>query len=93
MFVGDAQMNPDELLRTSYFSFSRYGVNKTTGIHRLKTFKDRYPHLVWVNPEGRPSGGKFWTTSYDAISDLFGGMYQLTLEGLNEALKTLLAKA
>ncbi len=93
MFVGDAQMNPDELLRTSYFSFSRYGVNKTPGIQWLKRFKDRYPHLVWVNPEGRPSGGKFWTTSYDAISDLFGGMYQLTLEGLNEALKTLLAKA
>lgn len=35
-FVGDAQMNPAELLETSYFSFNRYGVNETTGIQWLR---------------------------------------------------------
>lgn len=91
LFVGDAQMNPDELLRTSYFSFSRYGVNETPGILWLKRFTDRYRYHVWINPEARPSGGTFWTASYDAISDLFHGMYPLTLEGLNDALKALLS--
>ena len=91
-FVGDAQMNPAELLETSYFSFNRYGVNETTGIQWLRRFRERYPHIVWLNPEERPQGGRFWTASYDAIAELFGGMYRLTLEGLNEALKALLAR-
>lgn len=90
IFVGDAQMNPDELLQTSFFSFSRYGVNKIPGIQWLRRFRDRYEHIVWLNPEERPTGGKFWTRSYDAISELFGGMYQLTLSGLDAALKKLL---
>ena len=90
IFVGDAQMNPDELLQNSFFSFSRYGVNKIPGIQWLRRFRDRYEHIVWLNPEERPTGGKFWTRSYDAISELFGGMYQLTLSGLDAALKKLL---
>ena len=92
IFVGDAQMNPDELLQKSFFSFSRYGVNEIPGIRWLERFRDRYEHIVWLNPEGRPAGGRFWTGSYDAIAKLFGGMYRLTLSGLNDALKDLLVK-
>lgn len=90
IFVGDAQMNPDELMKTSYFSFNRFGYNETPGIVWLQRFKARYQHIIWLNPEPRPSGGAFWNSTYDAISELFGGMYLLTAEGLNDAMKRLL---
>lgn len=90
VFAGDAQMNPDELMKTSYFSFNRYGYHDVPGIVWLQRFHDRFRHTVWLNPEPRPRGGAYWNSTYDAISELFGGMYLLTPEGLNDAMKRLL---
>ena len=90
IFVGDAQMNPDELMRSSYFSFNRFGTHETPGIVWLQRFKSRFQHIVWLNPEKRPAGGPYWNSTYDTISELFGGMYLLTPEGLNSAMKRLL---
>lgn len=90
IFVGDAQMNPDELMRSSYFSFTRFGTHETPGIVWLQRFKSHFRHIVWLNPEKRPEGGPYWNSTYDTISGLFGGMYLLTPEGLNRAMKQLL---
>lgn len=87
IIVGDAQMEPSELLNPSYFS---YGVrDDVTGIEWFKRFKDKYPHLVWLNPSERPNYGGWWAKTYDILNKEFP-MYRLTIEDLHVALKKLL---
>lgn len=87
IIVGDAQMEPSELLNPSFYSF---GVrNEVTGIEWLQKFKDKYPHIVWLNPSERPTWGGWWAKTYDIIHKEFD-MYRLSLEDLNIALKKLM---
>jgi len=87
IFVGDAQMEPSELLNASYYSF---GVrNSTTGLEWLLRFKEKYPHTIWLNPSERPGWSAWWAKTYDVIDENFD-MYRLTLDDLNIALKKLL---
>lgn len=87
IIVGDAQMEPSELLDPSYYS---YGVrDEITGLEWLKRFKEKYPHIVWLNPSQRPTWGGWWTKTYDIIHKDFD-MYRLTLDDLNFALKKLM---
>ena len=88
IIVGDAQMEPSELLDGSYYS---YGVrDETPGIEWLNRFRDKYDHMVWLNPSERPYWGGWWAKTYDIINRDFD-MYRLTLEDLNVALKKLMA--
>ncbi len=87
IIVGDAQMEPSELLDSSYYN---YGVrDEITGIEWFQRFRDKYPHIVWLNPSNRPSYGGWWAKTYDILNKDFD-MYRLTLEDLQNALKKLM---
>lgn len=87
IIVGDAQMDPSELMEGSYYS---YGARDSVpGIEWLRRFKEKYPHIVWLNPSERPYWGGWWAKTYDIIHKDFE-MYRLTLDDLHTALKKLM---
>ena len=88
IFVGDAQMHPYELL--DLFPIQREG-EPVSGLDCLRRIRDRFRHAVWLNPGERPSWGEEWTRTYDVIQDLFP-MYPLTVEGLEQGMRKLLAR-
>ena len=88
IFVGDAQMHPYELLDP--FPVQREG-EPVSGLDCLRRIRDRFRHAVWLNPGERPSWGEEWTRTYDVIQDLFP-MYPLTVEGLEQGMRKLLAR-
>lgn len=82
-------MAPSELLRTGGASY-RVSYNQEPGKVWLERIKKKYPHIVWLNPLSK----KVWDMVYgnvtlEMIRDIFP-MYELTLEGLDEAIKKLL---
>ena len=80
-------MEPSELLDASYYN---YGVRDAVpGIEWLTRFREKYPHLVWLNPSDRPYWGGWWAKTYDIIHKDFD-MYDLSIDGLNAALKKLM---
>lgn len=88
IIVGDGQMEPSELLHGSYYAYGAR--DDIAGIEWLQRFKENYPNLVWLNPSSRPDwGGSWWSKTYDIINNEFG-MYRLSLEDLNRALKQLM---
>lgn len=87
IIVGDAQMEPSELLDGSYYN---YGVrDDIPGIEWLTRFREKYPHLIWLNPSERPYWGGWWAKTYDIIRKDFD-MYDLSMEGLQDGLKKLM---
>ena len=87
IIVGDAQMEPSELLDPSYYNYGAR--DNITGIEWLTRFQEKYPHLVWLNPSERPYWGGWWAKTYDIIRKDFD-MYDLSIDGLNAALKKLM---
>lgn len=87
IIVGDAQMEPSELLDPSYYNYGAR--DNITGIEWLTRFREKYPHLVWLNPSERPYWGGWWTKTYDIIRKDFD-MYDLSIDGLNAALKKMM---
>ena len=57
----------------------------------LERFRDKYPHIIWINPSERPSWGQYWCETYDAIARVFP-MFPLTVDGLEAGMKKLLAR-
>ena len=90
IFVGDAQMAPYELLG-GWYGGGRGSDGPQTGMDWLNLFRNKYPHTVWLNPSERPSWGAYWTQTYDTIANVFP-MFPLTVEGLEEGMKKLLAR-
>jgi uncharacterized protein with von Willebrand factor type A (vWA) domain len=88
ILVGDALMAPEELLST-YGSIYYYATNETPGIVWLKRVADHFKHCVWLNPNVRVN---WHHPTLSAIKKIFP-MYGLTLDGLDEALKKLIAAA
>ncbi len=89
IFVGDAQMAPHEL--TSGWYRNQDPNVPQTGLAWLLRFRDKYPHIIWLNPSDRPTWGEYWTQTYDIIADTFP-MFPLTVEGLEEGMKKLLVR-
>ena len=89
IFVGDAQMAPYELSGGYYRS--RDKDRPQSGLDRLNCFRERYPHVIWLNPSPRPDWGEYWSQTYDVIADIFP-MFPLTVEGLEEGMKKLLSR-
>ena len=87
IIVGDAQMEPSELLDPSYYNYGAR--DNITGIEWLTRFREKYPHLVWLNPSERPYWGGWWAKTYDIIRKDFD-MYDLSIDGLNAGLKKLM---
>ncbi len=84
ILVGDAWMSPYEL--TSSGGAIDYGHhNDTSGLAWLRRLRERCPQSVWLNPEPP----RLWqATTIDLIRRVFP-MFQLTLDGLGEAVDVL----
>lgn len=87
IIVGDALMDLYELLSRQYDRF--LGEAKYSGYEWFYRFKDRYPHIIWLNPEEPPVAGGYWGQSYGRIADIFP-MFRLTVDGLEQGMKKLL---
>jgi uncharacterized protein len=84
--VGDALMHPSELL-DSGGALYYYRHNPTSGIQWLRRLEDHFRRAVWLNPEPE----RYWTRStIEVIASLFP-MYPLTLDGLDRAVRYLIA--
>lgn len=83
VFVGDAAMAPYEL-------FSAYGwpgEGQVAGIDWLRRLRERAPASVWVNPDPP----RWWAhPTVSAIGRIFP-MFELTLDGLRDAVRKLRA--
>ena len=84
--VGDATMSPYEI---TYAGGSVEHWNEEAGGIWLQRFVQRFPNLVWLNPV--KEGAWEYTGSIKLIRELIGEhrMFELTLSGLDEAMKEL----
>ncbi|MEO1370533.1 MAG: VWA domain-containing protein, partial [Acidobacteriota bacterium] len=84
IFVGDAWMSPYELTHAGGAIDFMHN-NRDTGLTWLHRFRDVCPDSVWLNPEPP----RIWNApSVRLIRDVFP-MFELTLDGLKEAVDTL----
>jgi len=87
ILVGDARMAIWELMNR-YGAIEYYQQNTTPAIIWLKRLSEHFNHCVWLNPDGP----RFWVHPTTAkIRDIFP-MHQLTIDGLNQAVKKLVVK-
>jgi len=85
--VGDARMAIWELMNR-YGAIEYYQRNETPGITWLQHFANHFTHCAWLNPDNP----RFWIhPTTQRIRGLFP-MYQLTIEGLNQAVRKLVVK-
>ncbi len=80
--VGDALMAPWELMSVSGWADDE-GLE---GVGWMMRLREHFQSSVWLNPEP-PSG--WWQTTIDVLRRVYP-MYPLTLEGLGEAVQTLI---
>jgi uncharacterized protein with von Willebrand factor type A (vWA) domain len=88
ILVGDASMAPYELMATD----GSIHIEERSGrpsIERLRFIAETLPYNVWLNPAPR----RMWnyTRSIMAIQDIFP-MFELTLDGLDQAIACLMGK-
>ena len=87
ILVGDARMAYSELFDINgcidYFS-----TNERPGLEWLARLKDHFPHSVWLNPTHRNFWGHY---TVDTIGKVFP-MFELTIDGLKDAIKALTSK-
>ncbi len=88
--VGDASMSPYELLRPGGCS-DYYTYNKEPGIDWIGKFVRRYDRMIWLNPLPQANWEYGYGSETIRIIQSKVPMYRLTLEGLQEGLKALIA--
>ena len=88
IIVGDAQMNQSELWSPRYNWRTMTSIRET-GVDWLKRMQSHFEHLVWLNPEPRPQYKNYWTETHLFLADMFP-MYELSLDGLERAMKKLM---
>ena len=87
VFVGDARMAYSELF-DRYGCIDYYASNDKPGIEWLQRLREHFPYSVWLNPTPK----QYWRhPTVEAIGKLFP-MYELTLDGLKDAIKALATK-
>ena len=87
VLVGDARMAMYELM-ARYGAIYYYQRNETPGIVWLERFAQHFTHSVWLNPEPP----HYWEhPTVHVIGKLFP-MFDLTLDGIDEAVKKLIVK-
>ena len=85
IIVGDASMAPSELL-DRYGAIDYWHRNETPGLVWLHRLRTRFQRAVWLNP----MPPRWWRgSSTDLIGQLFP-MFPLTLDGLEDAISSLL---
>ncbi len=89
VIVGDASMSPYEITHKGG-SVEHY--NEEAGVTWLQRMTTTYPATVWLNPVSEQYWG--YTASIQIVRQLMQDrMYPLTLEGLDEAMRTLTRKS
>ena len=87
ILVGDARMAYSELFDVNgcidYFS-----TNDKPGLEWLSRIRDHFPHSVWLNPTHKNFWGHY---TVDTIGKMFP-MYELTIDGLKDAIKALTSR-
>jgi uncharacterized protein len=82
VLVGDAAMHPTELLGAGDWEYySRGGVEMLPGVRWLMRLSDHFRRAAWLNPDP-PAYWRGGTA--EQIGKVFS-MFQLTLDGLGEA--------
>lgn len=87
ILLGDARMAPTELM-AKHGAISYYEHNETPGIIWLKRIADHFTHSVWLNPDDT----SYWDHSTIQMVGKLFPMFELTLDGLGEAVKKLTVK-
>jgi uncharacterized protein with von Willebrand factor type A (vWA) domain len=87
IFLGDARMATQELTEKNGAIYY-YHRNDTPGIVWLKRIADHFNHCIWLNPE-EPH---YWNHPTVMLIGKLFPMYQLTLDGLGEAIRKLIVK-
>ncbi|MDO4552573.1 MAG: VWA domain-containing protein [Bacillota bacterium] len=89
VFVGDASMSDDELLRKG--GCCLVGLyNEIPGIQWLHRIRDRYSHQIWLNPiEDTLWDFVFGSHSIKLVRQVFP-MYELSVKGLETGIRKLL---
>ncbi|TMJ14011.1 MAG: VWA domain-containing protein [Alphaproteobacteria bacterium] len=89
IFVGDAAMSPYEI---THSGGSVEHFNEEAGAVWLKRLANTYPSAVWLNPTAEQYWG--YSASAQIVRELMQDrMYPLTLEGLDDAMRTLSRKS
>ena len=86
IFVGDASMAPSELLDVNG-AIDYFYRNEEPGIWWLHRLMTRFPAVVWLNPMRERTFRV--SVSGQIIAKMFP-MFELTLDGLDDAIKALL---
>ena len=89
IIVGDAMMNEMELMGRRYDWYR--GTSKESGMQWLQRFLNRYPRVIWLNPEPRPEHMNYWTRTYLQLAEIFP-MYHLSIEGLEQGMRKLMVR-
>lgn len=89
VFVGDASMAPYELLGAAGYGEE----GRLPGLHWLLQLREHFERSVWLNPDPLPPApddpNRFgFQSTVDVIRNVFP-MFQLTLAGLDDAIKEL----
>jgi uncharacterized protein with von Willebrand factor type A (vWA) domain len=88
IIVGDASMAPYELMATDGSIHIEERSGKPS-YERLKFIADTFPHAIWINPRMEMEWP--YTRTIQIIREIFP-MFELTLDGLEKAVSSLVAK-
>jgi uncharacterized protein with von Willebrand factor type A (vWA) domain len=88
ILVGDAYMAPEELVEPGGAIYS-YHNNATPGIEWLRCVQAHFQACIWLNPMPE----RHWDRPSIALIRTVFSMYELTLEGLDRAVRHLVRKA
>ena len=87
IMAGDARMAVPELTQR-WGAINYYERNEIPGMVWLKRISDHFTHSVWLNPENQ----QFWAHPTVQMIGRFFPMYELTIDGLGQAVKKLIVK-
>ncbi len=87
VLVGDARMAPEELMQ-KYGAIYYFERNESPGVEWLKRIAGHFTHSAWLNPEDL----RYWQHPTVHLIGRIFPMFPLTLDGLDDAVKKLVAK-
>jgi uncharacterized protein len=87
VLVGDARMAMPELTQR-WGAIYYYERNEVPGLLRLKQMADHFTHCVWMNP----TDPYYWNHPTVMVIQKLFPMFELTLDGLGQAMKKLIVK-
>jgi len=88
IIVGDAAMNPHELVERRY-DWRNRSYDELTGLDWLYRFIEHYPYMIWLNPEPYPEYVTYWSRTHLQLAQIFR-MYDLSVDGLDKGIKALM---